>query len=127
VLDAVETVPGYDRPHVFNGALSYDFGGDLRASTKLVVASGVPGRRVTPDGEFIFDADSRSIPFLRLDAKLSKRWHPSPYFWWGSYVEVLNATHGTQVVRRVCNPSGCRDEGTGPITIPSIGLEAGWH
>ena len=69
--------------------------------------------------------NSRSV--VRIDAKLAKRWHPSPWFWWGTYLEVLNATHGTQVVRRVCNPSGCRDEGTGPITLPSLGLEAGWR
>lgn len=125
-LDTVETVPGYDRPHVFNGALSYDFGSELRASAKLALASGIPGRRVTPEGEFVFDG-SRSQAFVRLDAKLSKRWRPTPHFWWGSYLEVLNATHGVQVARRTCTPSGCRDEGTGPITIPSVGLEAGWH
>jgi outer membrane receptor protein involved in Fe transport len=126
-FDSVDTVPGYDRPHVFNGALTYDFGSELRASAKLAIASGIPGRRVTPDGnEFIFDGP-RSDPFIRLDAKLSKRWHPTPTFWWGSYIEVLNATHSSQVARRTCSPSGCRDEGTGPITIPSVGLEAGWR
>ncbi len=125
IFDGIETIPGYDRPHVFNGALTYDFGSEFRASAKLAVASGVPGRETITEG-FVFTG-SRSQPFIRLDAKLSKRFHPAPYFWWGTYVEVLNATHTPQVTRRTCQPSGCRDQGTGPITIPSVGLEAGWH
>ncbi len=125
-FDRTTTRPAYDRTHVLNAALSYDLGNHLRASGKLAVASGVPGRRVTPDGTFVFDG-SRSSPFVRLDLKLSKRWYTTPHFWWGVYGEVLNATHGSQVVRRSCNPDGCTDSGQTPITIPSVGIEASWQ
>src|SRR5690606_24305489 len=39
------TVPGYERPHVVNGAVTYDFGHHIRASARVAVASGIPGRR----------------------------------------------------------------------------------
>jgi TonB family protein len=123
----IETIPGYERPHVLNAALTYDFGRQLRLSTKFVYASGIPGRRATERGEFVFLGDDRSRPFVRLDLKVSKRWVASPNFWWGLYGEVVNATHGVQVVRRVCGASACRDEGPGAITVPSVGIEAAWR
>lgn len=122
----IQTIPGYERPHVLNAAATYDFGNQLRLSSKLVFASGVPGRRATASSDYVFVED-RSAPFVRLDMKLSKRWVESPNFWWGIYGEVVNATHGVQVVRRICGESGCRDEGPGAITVPSIGIEAAWQ
>src|SRR5690606_2516923 len=68
----IQTVPGYERPHVLNAALSYDFGHQLRLSGKFVYASGIPGRRST-GVDYVFDGE-RSRPFVRLDLKLSKRW-----------------------------------------------------
>lgn len=123
---AIRTIPGYERPHVLNVAASYDFGNQLRLSGKFVFASGVPGRRATASSDYVFNED-RSMPFVRLDLKLSKRWVESPNFWWGLYGEVVNATHGVQVVRRICGESGCRDEGPGAITVPSLGIEAAWQ
>src|SRR5690606_12623226 len=79
--NTITTPPGFDRPHVFNGALSYEFGWNIRASAKAAIASGIPGRRTTLDG-FVFD-QSRSAPFARLDLKLSKRWYVSEKFFWG--------------------------------------------
>lgn len=125
--DTITTVPGYDRPHVLNGALTYDFGYDIRASTRIAIASGIPGRRVadTADG-FVFD-ESRSRPYVRLDAKVAKYWHPTPTFRWGLHVEVLNATHSGSVSTRTCGEvSGCQNQGTAAITFPSLGVEAAW-
>lgn len=123
--DTITTVPGYDRPHVLNGAVTYDFGWNLRASAKASLASGIPGRRTTADG-FVFD-ESRSVPYARLDLKLAKRWYVSETFFWGMHVEVLNATHSGSVSRRTCTVDTCKNEGTAPITFPSLGVEAVWQ
>jgi len=124
-LGPIKTVPGYDRPHVLNGALSYDFGYNIRASAKLAYASGIPGRRTTLDG-FVFD-ESRSRPYVRLDSKLEKRFVVSDTFEWGAHIEVLNSTYSGNVTTRKCTVSGCEDEGTLPITFPSLGLDAVWN
>jgi outer membrane receptor for ferrienterochelin and colicin len=124
-FDSITTVPGYDRPHVINGALTYDFGKHFRASGRVALASGIPGRRTTEDG-FIYD-ESRSGPYARLDLKLAKKWYVSEHFHWGAHIEVLNATHTGNVTRRECNVGKCVNEGTAPITFPSVGLDASWQ
>ncbi len=123
--ESINTPPGYERPHVLNAAGTYDFGQHWRLSTKLALASGILGRRTTAQG-VIFD-ESRSFPYFRLDAKLSKRWYLSPRFNWGLHAEILNMTHAAQVSGRICNKDGCVNQGTAPITIPSIGIDAAWQ
>lgn len=122
---AIQTLPGYDRTHVLNGALTYDFGHHIRASARVAVASGIPGRRTTLDG-FVFD-QSRSFPYVRSDLKIAKRWYVSEHFNWGVHAEVLNATHSPNVSRRDCTVSGCENKGSAPVTFPSIGAEASWQ
>ncbi len=122
----ISTVPGYDRPHVLNVAGTYDFGRHWQGSAKFAIASGIPGRVTTLDG-FVYDTSDRSRPLVRLDLKLQKRWYVSEHFFWGIYGEVLNATFSPSVARRPCTVSGCEDEGTAPIVIPNIGVEASWN
>ncbi len=126
-FDTITTVPGYDRPHVFNGALSYDFGYDIRASARVALASGIPGRRTSSAADgYVFD-ESRSPPYARVDAKVAKWWQPTPTFRWGLHVEVLNATHTGNVSTRTCTVQECTNKGTAPITFPSLGVEAAWN
>lgn len=124
-LGPIETLPGYDRTHILNGALTYDFGHHIRASARIAVASGIPGRQTTLEG-FTFD-ESRSFPYVRTDLKLAKRWYVTEHFNWGVHAEVLNATHSPNVSRRECTVEGCENIGTAPITFPSIGAEASWQ
>lgn len=121
----ITTVPGYDRPHVLNSALTYDFGYHIRASGRFAIASGIPGRRTTLEG-LVYD-ESRSGPYIRVDLKIAKKWYVSEHFNWGAHIEVLNATHTSNVSRRICSVDGCRNEGTAPITFPSLGVEASWQ
>lgn len=124
-FDGITTLPGYDRPHVLNLALTYDLGANWRLSGKFAAMSGVPGRRTTLEG-FVFD-QSRSDPFLRLDLKLSKRWYVTETYFWSAYLEVLNATNTGQVSSRICGIQACEDRGSAPLTIPSLGVEMGWN
>jgi hypothetical protein len=67
----------------------------------------------------------RAPPFFRLDLRFEKNW---PVGQSGAYlslvVELLNATFSKEVIEYECRPSGCTGEPIGPVTIPSIGLEA---
>jgi hypothetical protein len=125
--NTITTVPGFDRPHVFNGALSYEFGYHIRASAKAAIASGIPGSRTSPNVDGLYFDESRSVPYARLDLKLEKRWYVSEKFFWGLSLEVLNATHSPSVTKRTCGVEGCVDEGTAPITFPNLGVEAVWQ
>lgn len=128
-LDAISTQSGFERTHVVNGALTYNFGYHIQASARVAVASGIPGRRTVPndfkDG-FAFD-QSRSFPYIRTDLKLSKRWYVTEHFNWGLNFEVLNATYTPNVTRRNCDPSPCEDIGNAPIIFPLVGAEAHWQ
>jgi hypothetical protein len=112
--------------------LTYDFGYHIQASGRFALASGVPGQRTVALGEggsyagVIFD-QSRSAPYMRMDLKLAKKWYVSETFSWGAHIEVLNATHTGNVTRRSCTVEGCEDEGTAPITFPSLGVDATWQ
>lgn len=126
-LGDISTRSGYDRPHVLNAAVSYEFDWDVRLSLKFAIASGVPTRKTTPGG-FVFDEDrSRSRPFVRLDAKLEKRFHPSKHIDWGLNVEALNATYSPNISSRTLEEDGYAQGGTAPIIIPSLGADISWQ
>lgn len=130
-FDGVNTLNGYDRTHVLNAAATYDLAWGIRASAKFAFSSGIPGRRtrsedgVVVDSAFVFD-ESRSRPYVRLDAKVEKRFEVSENFDWGIHAEVLNATNTGNVTTRSCTARGCEDRGTLPITLPSLGVDARW-
>lgn len=124
-LAGISTSPGYDRSHVFNGAVSYEIGAGFRTSAKLALGSGILGRRTTLQG-FVFD-QSRSGPYARLDLKVEKRFTVSEHFDWGIHLEVLNATNTGNVTTRACSTEGCENRGTAPITLPSLGADFAWH
>ena len=47
------------------------------------------------------------------------------YSQWISFVaEVLNATLSQEVLNYVCYSDGCRGDKIGPVTVPSLGVEA---
>jgi hypothetical protein len=122
---SINTVAGYDRPNMLNLALTYDFGAQIRASAKLSLAQGIPGRRTTELG-FVFDGD-RGAPLYRVDLKVEKRWVLTKTSYLGANIEVLNASYSPNVTRRICSvETGCRDEGTAPLILPSVGVEFGW-
>ena len=102
--DRVKTLSAYDRPHVANAAVTYAMGRGWQAGARLAFASGIPGSREVPPDK-VYDR-SRSRPYARLDLKLEKRWQLSPSSWWGVHAEVLNATAGSEVLRRSCTDSG---------------------
>ena len=118
----LETPSAIDRPHVVNLALSRKLAHWWSLGLRGVLMSGVPGGMPTLEGKR-FDGE-RAPPFLRIDLKAEKRWVLSGKRWWAVNVEILNATLAKEVIRRDCRAAVCENRVVGPITIPSIGLEA---
>jgi TonB family protein len=116
------SLSAFDRTHVLQTALGYDFGRHWRAGARSIVMSGVPARVLTENGPR-FDGDRRARPFYRLDLRLEKRFVVSKRAWWAVVAEVLNATLSKEVIRRTCGNARCIDTETGPVTMPSLGLE----
>lgn len=117
--ERLQTLAGYDRPHVLNLGASFDLGRRWIASARGIFYSGVPGSRTFGDRR-VFDQD-RARPFVRLDLRLEKRFVLGPSSWWAVVAEMMNATLSSEVLRRPCEPT-CSDETVGPIVLPSLGV-----
>jgi hypothetical protein len=115
-----QNVPSaYDRTHVLNLAPFYDLGRGWRFGSRLVFYTGIPTDWVERHPR------RRTLPFYRTDLRLSKRWRlGTTGAWWGVNVEVLNATFSREELGIACNAHGCDHDRIGPVTIPSVGVEA---
>ncbi len=105
-----EFVSGFDRTHVANAAVGYEIGRGFRPGARFVFYTGTPAES-GPSA-----STKRDPPFHRLDVRVEKRWKLGSTTWISLVLEVMNAT------LRKERFSG--DE-IGPVTIPSIGVEAG--
>ncbi|MBK8995302.1 MAG: TonB-dependent receptor [Myxococcales bacterium] len=114
----------FDRTHVLNLALAYDLGRRWRAGTRLVYYSGFPSERADDD-QLRSESPPRVPDFYRVDVRLEKRWRLGQRGYWAFVLEVLNATLSKETVDLECDADGeCRAQEIGPVTIPSIGVEA---
>jgi hypothetical protein len=107
---------------VINAALAYDLGRRWRLGGRAVAYSGAPA-------EVAYRAAAKNPPrtpwFYRLDFRLEKRWLiGTGGAWWALVLEVLNTTFNEETLSSSCYAYGCREESIGPVTIPSLGVEA---
>ncbi len=116
----VKAVSGFDRTHMLQGAISYDFAFGLRAGTRAVFYTGVPEMNFQGTPHFV--SERRSRPYFRLDARLEKRFRLGEDGYWSIVGEVLNATSTSEVVRLDCGRV-CKERVAGPVILPSIGVE----
>ncbi len=142
-----KAVAAFDRPHVLHAAGAYDLGRRWRAGARLTAYSGMPAEQENEqrpfDNEpadsrrFDFDGDGqgpetgprgrfdRAPPFFRVDLRVEKNWRLGDEGANLSLVaELLNATMSKEVIEYECRPSGCTGDVIGPVTIPSLGVEA---
>jgi hypothetical protein len=109
----------FDRTHVLNAALAYNLGRNWRAGTRLVFYTGTP--KIADTNGLIAEPRSehpaRNDPFYRVDLRLEKRWNLRGSRWISFVAELMNAT---------LSKESFNDTEIGPITIPSIGAEAGF-
>jgi hypothetical protein len=120
-VDEQESVTGFDRPHVVQLALAYDFGHRFTVGTRAVFYSGVP--ELNFEGEPHFTDRRRGRPYFRMDVRAEKRFSLGESGYWGIIAEVLNATSTREAVRLHCGER-CRERYAGPVILPSIGVEA---
>lgn len=119
-----ETFPSsFDRTHVLNLALAYNLGDRWRAGTRFVFYTGFPAQQATP-GVLRTASPDRIPPFWRIDLRLEKRWRLGQHGYWAFVAEILNATFNKETVSVSCTGPSCQIQKIGPVTIPSIGLEA---
>jgi hypothetical protein len=116
------SVAGFDRPHVLQGALAYDFGAGVRGAVRAVYYSGIPARLIGT-GRAFFDGSRRGEAYFRLDARVEKRFRLGESGWFALVAEVLNATSTTEVLRLDCGKV-CEVGRAGPVVLPSVGAEA---
>jgi hypothetical protein len=124
----------FDRSHVLNAVLGYALGRGWRVGTRLLFLSGTPYSRL--DGAFPVPPYNayRNPAFYRVDFRLEKRWRLGPD---GSIAFVLEGQNvtlskevsglGLECDGRPMAPgetTSCKQSTVGPLTIPSIGVEA---
>jgi TonB family protein len=118
-IDGYVFPSAFDRTHVASTALAYDLGAGWRAGARFVFYTGVPkapdntGPILQPPAEH----PPRDPGFHRIDVRLEKRWSLGERSWISFVAEVLNTTLEKETFG---------DTKIGPVTIPSIGLEAGF-
>ena len=125
VIDGYSSLSGFDRPHVLQGALGYDMGRHWRAGARLIAYSGLAAKQQVSDrsGTYIYDGRVRAPPFARVDVRLEKRWPIGTRSYWAVVFEMLNATLSKEVTSLNCSVTKCIQQTSGPVAIPSIGLE----
>jgi hypothetical protein len=110
-----------DRTHVLNVAAAYRLGDSWRAGGRLVLYSGLPA-------EVAYARVARTPPrgpaFHRLDVRLEKRWNLGATGFWALVAEVQNTTLRRETLELSCYAYGCESESIGPVTVPSLGVEA---
>lgn len=113
----------FDRTHVLSGALGYQIGKGWTAGLRGSFYTGIPAQEITSAVDF--EHPPRTRPFYRIDWRVEKRWDVGQKgAWWALVLEVLNTTLNKEMIFLECNASRCRGEMIGPVTIPSIGVEA---
>jgi hypothetical protein len=116
----------FDRTHVLNVAGSYDLGRGVRAGTRMVLYSGTPVSTVD-DGPPPEVAQSKRLPtFFRFDVRLEKRWTVAKRYFVALVLEVQNVMLAKETLQEQCVAGACKPVRIGPVTIPSVGLEAGF-
>jgi hypothetical protein len=133
--DVVATVPSeFDRTHVLNAIFAYDLGRRWRAGARFVVYSGAPYSALSGNLPVPPYNSRRDPPFFRLDVRLEKRWLLGQDRFIAFVLEGQNVTLSQESNTLGKDCTGRMTPGTyttecdrgkiGPITIPSIGVEA---
>jgi hypothetical protein len=124
----------FDRTHVLNAILAYDLGRRWRVGSRLLFYTGTPYSKL--DGSFPVPPYNayRTPAFYRVDFRLEKRWRLGQSGSIAFVLEGQNVTLSKEVsgLGLDCEGQGspegemttCEQSTLGPLTIPSVGVEA---
>jgi hypothetical protein len=110
-----------DRTHVLNLAAAYRLSDSWRMGARFVFYSGVPAEVAYPRAAV---SPPRGPVFHRLDWRLEKRWPLGEDGFWALVAEVQNTTLRPETLDVSCYAYACDAESIGPVTVPSLGIEA---
>lgn len=129
------TVPSeFDRTHVLNAALGYQLGRGWRAGSRLLFYTGTPYSELSGSLQVPPYHAHRHPAFYRVDVRLEKRWQLGDSAWLAFVLEGQNITLQTEKTALGLDCEGiatdqgetttCSQSEVGPLTIPSVGIEA---
>lgn len=133
--DALATVRSdYDRTHLLNAVVAYDLGRHWRVGSRVVFYSGAPYSELAGNVPVPPYNGHRGPPFFRLDVRFEKRWPLAKERSIALIIEGQNVTLSREATplgldcMGTMTPQGgtnqCTEGRIGPLTIPSIGVEA---
>lgn len=115
-------ISSFDRTHVINLAASHALGNNWRLGGRFVTYSGIPASVAALSA---LASPPRTPWFYRVDWRLEKRWAlGSDGGWLALVAEVVNTTLNEEVLNSSCYAYGCAEQTFGPVTLPSLGVEA---
>lgn len=120
-LADVSGMSSFDRTHVLNLALAYDLGAKWRLAARFMTYSGVPA---TVAYAAALKDPPRTPWYYRIDWRLEKRWSLGKTAWLALIAEIVNTTLNKETLDTSCYAFGCTETSFGPVTLPSLGLEA---
>jgi hypothetical protein len=130
-VDLVTVASDADRRHVLNAILALDLGARWRVGARAMFYSGVPYSQLEREFPVPPYNAYRTPSFFRLDLRLEKRWSLGKTGSLALVIEGQNVTLSTEVSTSALNcmgssgmPTQCSYGTFGPITLPSVGLEA---
>jgi hypothetical protein len=126
----------FDRPHVLSAVLGYDLGKGFRLGGRAYYASGRPYFLACPtsdcgpgdpEAERPYLVEDRVEGFFRLDVRFEKRWRLSSGAWIAATLEWFNALLAEEKMQKYWDPMlGVVEDTQSPLTLPSVGIEAGY-
>ncbi|MGZ3424268.1 MAG: TonB family protein [Polyangiales bacterium] len=129
-------VSEFDRTHVLSLVLGYDLGRGFRIGTRAFFESGRPyvtqcptpdcGPAPAPQTSFPYVQTGRLPAFFRIDVRFEKRWTFEHGRWFAATFEWFNATLSKEAEGLDWTPAGLRPDQRSALTLPSIGVEAGY-
>jgi hypothetical protein len=121
--ETVTALSEFDRTHVVSVIGAYDFGRGWRAGARFYAYSGMPYAAFVP-GVAEPPYDTERLPaFYRLDVRLEKRWRIRARSSVAVIAEGLNVTANKEATSAECSFGKCSPVYTGPLTLPSLGIE----
>lgn len=136
------SLSAFDRPHVLSAVLGYDLGRGFRVGGRAYYASGRHYRVQCPnpdcgpaDPSQLSSASGQGVTyegrvpgFFRLDVRVEKRFRFQSGAWLAVAFEWFNALLASETQDRYWDPrlGGVRTQTRSPLTLPSIGIEAGY-
>ena len=131
---AAYVVSPFDRTHVVNAVIGYDLGRGWRAGGRFVYYTATPYSQLSGNVPIPPYNGYRGPSFFRLDVRIEKRWSLGKDRSIALVLEGLNVTLSKEVtplaldcMGTMTNQGGttqCTPGQFGPLTIPSIGVEA---